>query len=186
MKEIWKNIKDYEKLYQISNFGNVKSLSKFHKTNKNYSSIGYLSKEKILKPQLNYYGYYVVNLSKNGKTKVIPIHKLVAMHFIKNINNYKIINHKDGNKLNNNADNLEWCTSKHNIQHAYDNDLMKNCIKVSQFNKSGEHIKDYSSINKASKETNISQASISQCILGKRKQAGGYIWIKIEERLDEK
>lgn len=96
MIEIWKDIKGYEGLYQISNCGNVKSL----KTNKNL----YLSDSK---------GYQRVGLYK-GKRIMYAVHRLVAETFIPNPNNYPCVNHKDYNKKNNNVTNLEWCNHKYN------------------------------------------------------------------------
>ena len=98
-EQIWKKIDGYDD-YFISNLGNIKSI-KFGKTN--YMA---LSEDKD--------GYFKVNLYKNGKSNVAYIHRLVAKTFISNPNNYKIVNHKDENKQNNNALNLEWCTSKYN------------------------------------------------------------------------
>lgn len=98
MKEKWKNITDYEELYQVSNLGKIKNVKR----------------NKIKKATLNKDGYYVVKLSKNNKKKVYLIHRLVAKEFIENKNNYDIVNHKDENKINNKAENLEWCTTKYN------------------------------------------------------------------------
>lgn len=107
--EIWKDIKGYEGLYQISNLGNVKSLRK-----------NVILKCSKCSREGN---YYKAGLYKNGKTKTILVHKLVANAFIPNPNNLPCINHKDENKLNNKADNLEWCTYKQN------NDYGKHDIK---------------------------------------------------------
>lgn len=100
MNEIWKDIEGYEGLYQISNLGKIKSLTK----------------NCILKPS-NCRKYKGVNLYKNGITKTKSIHRLVAIAFIPNPNNYPCVNHIDCNKENNNADNLEWCTYKQNNNH---------------------------------------------------------------------
>ena len=89
MNEEWKPIENYEDLYWVSNLGNVKS------------------KRKDKKLSINLDGYYVVNLSKNGKTKTFTVHRLVAKTFISNPDNLPQVNHKDENKLNNNVDNLE-------------------------------------------------------------------------------
>ena len=88
--EIWKQINDFDN-YEVSNFGNVR-----RKTKKGYH---------LLKPSVNNNGYYQVSLSKDGKAKPFRVHRLVAVAFIPNPDNLPIINHKDENKLNNNADN---------------------------------------------------------------------------------
>jgi hypothetical protein len=80
-------------------------------------------KGKILKPKIDKYGYQVITLSKNGIRKSYTIHQLVAKAFIPNPKNKKTINHKDGNKLNNKVDNLEWATEKENQQHKWKNGL---------------------------------------------------------------
>lgn len=100
MNEIWKDIPGYEGKYEVSNLGRVRSL-KFNKT-------------KILKQDTNKRGYKRVNLYKNGKKKNYWVHRLVAIAFISNPNNYKEVNHKDENTSNNNVKNLEWCTREYN------------------------------------------------------------------------
>ena len=102
--EIWKKINGYEN-YEISNHGNVKS--------NNYSKIRILKKEKCK-------GYLRVSLSKNNKVKRFLVHRLVALSFLKNEDNKKCVNHKDGNKLNNSLGNLEWSTYSENERHSYD------------------------------------------------------------------
>jgi hypothetical protein len=102
--EIWKSINNYENLYEVSNLGRVRSLNKL--------------KSRILKPRIRD-GYYAVSLSKNNKRKDGKISRLVAIAFIENPLNLVIVNHLDGNKLNNNADNLEWCNNRENIHHYH-------------------------------------------------------------------
>jgi len=115
MEEIWKEIKDYHN-YQVSNLGRVK-------TSKFYSNIykKYFDRELILKEKTNCFGYKFVGLGcgKRGKKKNIAIHRLVAQAFLDNPNNYKEVNHKDGNKANNNVNNLEYCSRSQNMLHAY-------------------------------------------------------------------
>lgn len=111
-KEIYKDIPEYEGIYQVSNYGNVKSL--------NYRKSG---KEQILKP-LNSHGYYQVSLYKKNKNKIYQIHKLVAMTFL----NHKpdgmniVVNHIDNNSFNNRLDNLELVSQRHNTT-CYRKDL---------------------------------------------------------------
>lgn len=111
-KEIWKDIPNYDGLYKISNFGNVKSFN--NKTNH--------KKPIILKQTIDRKnGYLTVSLSKNKEKKTYRVHRLVANAFIYNSDNYPCVNHKDGNKLNNNYNNLEWCTYQQNIIHSWEN-----------------------------------------------------------------
>lgn len=105
--EVWKDIPNYEGLYQVSNLGRVKSLSKNIK-GRNY-------KEIIKVPSLGGKGYYRLPLCKNGKNKYFYIHRLVAKAFIPNFNNKPTVDHIDRNKLNNEVSNLRWATYKEQI-----------------------------------------------------------------------
>jgi hypothetical protein len=119
--QIWKPIEGYEEDYLISNDGVVKSIKKFMKK----SSVDYL------KPMLNNWGYYKVNLRQGKhKRKNASIHRLVAESFIPNNKNKPCVNHIDGNKLNNHVSNLEWCTVLENSQHAWANNLHENTRKA--------------------------------------------------------
>ena len=111
VREEWRDIKDTDGLYQVSNFGRVKALSKYmkHPTG-SYS----LLPERILKGTIKNGGYIVVNIKKNGLQKDYLIHRLVAEAFIPNPNNYPVINHKNEKKSDNYFENLEWCTVLHN------------------------------------------------------------------------
>lgn len=109
MEEVWKDIAGYEGLYQASNLGDIKSLFRYKIT---------------LTPSVRK-GYYIVGLYKNKKHKTFNVHRLIASAFIDNEYNKSQINHKDGNKLNNNASNLEWCTPKENTIHSIKTGLKK-------------------------------------------------------------
>jgi hypothetical protein len=121
MEEIWKDVKGYESLYQVSNFGSVKSLDlirvEWYGTKKFY-------KGKILKGVIQKSGYIAFDLYKHGKRKSIRCHVLVAKAFLPNNDNDLVVNHKDGNKQNNKLENLEWITFKENVRHAFKNRLM--------------------------------------------------------------
>lgn len=106
--EEWKDVPNYEGLYQVSNLGRIKSLR-----DKNGKA-----REKILKLKLSKFGYYQICLCKNGKQKWYFVHRLVALAFIPNPNNLPQINHIDENKTNNYVENLEWCTSKYNSNYG--------------------------------------------------------------------
>lgn len=111
MNEIWKDIEGYIGLYQISNLGRVKSLGRRGK--------GCSLEDRILKPMINKDGYHLVNLKDvNHVAKWFTIHRLVALHFIPNPNDYKEINHKDEAKGNNSVTNLEWCTREYNVSYG--------------------------------------------------------------------
>lgn len=115
MKEYWKPIIGYENLYKISNLGNVLSLRK----------------NSILKHHMITGGYFVVQLSKNGKSRNWLVHRLVAEAFIDNPNRLPEINHKDENPSNNAASNLEWCSHKYNMNY---NNLGKRAIIQKELN----------------------------------------------------
>lgn len=108
---IWKDIPEYEGLYQISNYGEVLRLQ-------SYDSRGHLRNSKIRKPRITKDGYMQVGLHKNGKETKFLIHKLVALSFLPNPYNYEEINHKDENKSNNYVSNLEWCSHKYNVNYG--------------------------------------------------------------------
>ncbi len=116
MEEIWKDIEGYEGLYQISNFGNVKSLERMiEKSN----GVIQVRCERIMARRESTDGYYMAKLNVNNHSKSIAIHILVAKHFIPNPNNYPEVNHLDCNRKNNRVDNLEWCTHQQNVEYSY-------------------------------------------------------------------
>lgn len=115
MKEIWKDIKGYEGLYQVSNLGNVKSLDRIIISKDKKRNI----RGRILHLSICPDGYFFCHLCKNGKDKNCKVHRLVAETFIKNPDNYPCINHIDGNKLNNKIENLEWSSYSHNVKEAF-------------------------------------------------------------------
>lgn len=171
MKEIWKNIKETGNLYQVSNYGNIRSL--------NYRKTG---QPKNMKQQQDQRGYLTVHIGG----KIYKVHRLVALYFVNNIANKQQVNHIDGNKKNNCSVNLEWCTNKENQLHCNKLGLRKipkgkevyNSKSVVQFNKNLKFIKKWDCMTTASKELNISQSQISHCCLKHYgyKSAGGYIW----------
>lgn len=168
--EIWKQIKGYEGLYEISSCGRVKN-----------------KKGTILKPSVTRTGYPHLSLCKNGKTKSVSVHRIVAEHFIPNPNNYPVINHKDENRQNNTVENLEWCTYSYNASYGdapiknsksmkkyFARDVNPNRVKVRCID-TGEI---FDSIIDASEKYHIDQSSITKVCKKKpkRKTAGGFRW----------
>lgn len=125
--EKFKDIKGYEGLYQISNLGRVKSLRKEQLLQK--SGGIRVRDEKILSQQKHYKGYLTLKLSKENKQKRYKVHRLVAIAFIPNNENKLQVNHIDGVKSNNKAENLEWCTNLENQKHAAKTGLKKKKLK---------------------------------------------------------
>lgn len=122
--EIWKKIKEYGD-YEVSNYGRVKSPDFILKTPTGQS---YIKKGKILKPFKDKKGYLYCDLRVNGERKIVRVHRFVGMAFIPNTENKPQINHIDGNKENNNVQNLEWCTNSENQKHAFEKGLQKGCF----------------------------------------------------------
>lgn len=123
MNEIFKDIKNFEGLYKISNYGRVKSLPK--KISYKDGRVYYYP-ERFLKAGRDGGGYFHVILVKQKRKFLFKIHRLVVIHFLEKINNKLYVNHKDGVKTNNHVSNLEWCTPSENNKHAYQLGLKKN------------------------------------------------------------
>ena len=115
MVEIWKDVPGYEGIYIVSSFGKVKSLKRTRKGS--YGSIRVVD-ERVLEHKIDKDGYHIVTLSKEGKTKCIGVHRLVARVFIPNPDGLPQVNHRDENKSNNSVDNLEWCDVKYNTNYG--------------------------------------------------------------------
>jgi len=169
---VWKNL---NKVDNINNYKEVKTNDGEKYSNYKISSDGIIinsSKNNIKMNYMKNNGYYYIKLMSDNKiNKQYSIHRLVAMTFIDNPNNYKIVNHIDENKLNNNVKNLEWCTLLQNTIYSCGKKVCKINIK------SNKIIKTYNCLNDAAKELNIKQAtSISLACKNKRKTAYGYKW----------
>lgn len=186
--ETWVDIKGYEGIYQVSNFGNVKSLSRLKFCGKNTAK-GTKYKEKILKNNIGGHGYLRVNLWKDNICKMMKVHTIVANTFIPNPDNKRTVNHIDGNKLNNNVSNLEWATYSENLKHAHKIGLKipswkgkfgaDHCRskRVVQMDKQDNYISTFDSIREAENKTGINFSCISEvCNNRGQKTAGGFKW----------
>lgn len=175
MKEIWKSVVGYEGLYEVSNLGRVKSLDMVLPYARHGKITIRIRKGVILTPAKMRNGYLRVGVSNNGKHKLNLVHRLVAMAFIPNYNNYREVNHKNCDKSDNRVVNLEWVNSSQNKIHAIENNLYTNNKVVLQI-KDGVVINEYKSTKEAERQTGIFYQSISKVALGKRNKAGGYQW----------
>lgn len=178
---VWKPVTGYEGLYEVSDAGQIRSLFRY---------------KKVLKPNVTRTGYHTVELFKNGASKRLLIHRLVAQAFIPNPNELPQVNHKDEIRSNNCVSNLEWCTAKYNMHYNggierrvanrnYDSELLKesarrNGKKVSkpvlQIDKD-KIIARFESAKAASLATGIDHGHICDTAKGKYKTAGGYKWM---------
>lgn len=162
MTEIWKDVRGYEGLYQVSNYGRVKRTFK--------------KKERFLSGRADKDGYIEVILSKNQTKKYVRLHRLVAETFILNPGNKPQVNHKDRNKQNNDASNLEWVTCSENVIHAFTTGRGVHHTPVVQYEKNGEIVGFWDSIATASRSLNINSPNIVSCCHGRIPSAGGFVW----------
>ncbi len=168
-KEIWKSISGPGlESYEVSNYGRIRN-----------------KKGKILKQHILYGGYANCGLYKNGKLVTRRINRLVAFAFCNGYKDGFVANHIDHNRLNNRADNLEWCSQKENTN----NDICRRHMSEAQFaspylkrkkvimlSKDGDFIKEYPSAREAARDSGIPVQNISSCCRGKLSHAGGYSW----------
>lgn len=168
MQEIWKDIPGYEGLYQISNLGRVKS----------YMERAKVPGEIIKATATMKNGYHTTSLYKNGKTVTKLIHRMVAEAFVDNPYGYKEINHKDENKNNNCADNLEWCTRKYNqnFGSCISRGSEKQSKRILQFSLDGTFIGAYVRAHSIEKKLGLSRGVIGKCCRLEMPTAAGFVW----------
>lgn len=188
MEEIWKDVPGYEGLYMVSNLGRIKRLPlgkqwPYRITHNNIRKLHIKN------------GYYQVNLSKNNNVKWYGVHRLVAMAFLPNPNNYPQVNHKDEDRTNNNVENLEWCTQSYNnmwgtarqrqneTRHRNDPNCdvwrktaQKIAKKVAMCSSDGRIINVFQSMTSAAKETGVAIQTICKQCSGKSKSRRNYYW----------
>lgn len=168
--EIWKDIKGWENLYQVSNIGRIKSLRDTVYSHRTKSTVR-VDREKILKPYTDSKGYLLVDLRKNGKRYTRKVHRIVADVFIPNPENLPQVNHKDENKKNNSVNNLEWCNNKYNATYGTAKKRMaeKRNKKVVQISLKGEVINKWNSVSEAANALNVSRDTITAWCNGRVK-----------------
>lgn len=177
-EEVWKDIKDYEGLYQVSNFGRVRSVDRYV----NYKNIK--NKKRLMKGQIinlnkDNRGYFVVTLSKNNERKNYSVHRLVAEAFIPNPDNLPTVDHINRIRTDNRVDNLRWADYKLQQDNADRKKQAKALSKpVQQYTKDMVLVAEYPSANEAERQTGIHHSNIINCCSNKYgfKSAGGYIW----------
>lgn len=165
MGEKWMPIEGYKGIYEVSNFGNVRSFSR-----KSYNG-------KLLAQREHKNGYLVVFLSKNGKRKAILVHRLVASAFVPNKDNLPQVNHKDENKRNNNAENLEWCSCAYNL--SYGTAPKRRAVSrgkpcIGKWADGTE--RKFFSVGQAERETGINHSQITRACNGLLRKTHGIIW----------
>ena len=178
--EVYKDIPNFEGRYKVSNYGNV-------------MSVNYLNKgvSKLLVPIKHHTGYLYVHL---GSDCMKSVHSLVASVFVKNPHNYRCVNHKDGNKTNNNAKNLEWVTNRENVRHAIYTGLRNphlnnhpkgkdtpNSRAVNQFSKTGTFIRKWDCISDAARYIGCKPCTITNNAAGRTKSVHGFVWRYADE-----
>lgn len=160
MEEIWKDIKDYEGLYQVSSFGRVKSF---------YTN-------RILKGSKHPQGYLTVTLCKDSTKYTKKIHRLVAQAFIPNPEHKSEINHIDEDKTNNSVNNLEWSTRKENINHGTRNERVSKIksIPIIATNLKTGKSREFYGTSECARQLDLNHSHITNVLKGRRRQTGGY------------
>ena len=170
--EIWKPVRNYEGLYEVSNMGRVKSL--------NYKRTG---KERILKAGKSGNGYLQVNLYKDGNREQPLVHRLVATAFLDNTDNLPEVNHKDEDKTNNCVENLEYCSRLYNMNYGTGSkrSAEKRSKPVFSVDKKSGLIMWWESAKEAERCTGINNGNIINCCQGRQKSAGGHYWFYADD-----
>jgi len=156
--EKWKRIKNYDN-YEVSSFGNIRR------------------NNKLLSLKHKPKGYVQVQLCKNNVVENCSAHRLVANAFIEKIKNKDTVNHLDGNRSNNNVNNLEWCNNSENILHGYYENKDSRIRPITQFDLNGNVLMEHNSVRKAARSLGKLVSTNIQCALrGHSKTAYGFKW----------
>lgn len=174
-KQEWRPVPGYEEIYEVSNFGFIRSVDRVVIT-KNGKSLPI--KGKVLSPFKNKYGYLRVNLCGTGGAKAKYVHQIVASAFIQNEKNYDFVNHKDENKTNNFVSNLEWCNAYHNANWGSRNSRISSSKRnqrgkpISGFNSDGTKVISFVSLSEAGRN-GFNKTAIWSAIHNTRQKHGG-------------
>ena len=173
MERKWKPIPKFEGWYEVSNFGEVRSVDR----EVNYKTSGKsFRKGIVLKPKINKHGYKEVVLVMNSKRYCYRVHRLVALAFIPNPFNLPCINHLNEDKLDNKASNLEWCTQQHNTLYSMPT------LTIGQYDLFGNLIATFSHYTDAGNSVGGNKYGVFKCCNNKLKTYKGYVWKKIIKR----
>lgn len=163
--EVWKDVKNYEGLYQVSNLGRIRTLRVYRiAENRHEKTI------RVLRLNTRRQGYKTITLSKGDSRKTFLVHRLVAQSFIENKNNKPEVNHKDADKSNNRVSNLEWVTAKENSLHATRLKIKSTENAVSTIKRrvylydNGDLIKEYASGMQCARELNLNYKSLNSAL----------------------
>lgn len=187
--EVWKPISGYEGFYEVSNLGRIRSLERIVECSDCRKR---KIKDRTLKGSSYSGGYSGVTLHKDGCTKSVNIHRIVAEAFVPNPLEKEEVNHKDENPSNNHATNLEWVSHKENINYGTRTERARETTTklqgkaVQQFSKDGKLVAEYESLSAAGNATGTHVPNILKCAKGIYKTAGGYIWKYKNETMEEK
>ena len=181
--EVWNDIPGFEGFYKASNKGNIKSVERYVR---NGRGLRLIPERNLVQCKTNT-GYLQVHLYKNGFKRDCNVHRVIAMTFLAQ-EEKEVVNHKDGNKQNNDVSNLEWVSAEENYKHAVSLGLCNNhgsnnykARAVIQADPNGNVIRHWGCINDAQRILKIPQSNIVKCCLGERKTAGGFSWRYLDE-----
>lgn len=184
MNEIWKDIRGFEGIYQVSNKGRVRSLDRIiHQPGKFGGDTIHIYPGKLLVLGRNPRGYLHIDLHYKQRIERHSVHRLVALHFLPLVEGKPFINHLDSNPENNTVENLEWCTQSENIQYAYDTGrkVPPHQRPIGQYTEDMKLIKVWESSAQIGREIpNLSRENVLKVCWGQRKHAGGFRWAYIE------
>ena len=175
--EVWRPVRDFEGLYEVSNLARVRSVDRWSKY-KGSDTKQAFRKGRILRQDKTSAGYYLVTLCRDGVHFHCSVHRLVAEAFVPNPENLQQVNHKDENKSNNLPSNLEWCDRIYNTN--YGTGIYRSSSKkrkpIEQLTLAGQHVAYYDSLTEATEANGMKRFGIINVCKGRQKSAYGYQW----------